>query len=194
MSFRTIRRRLAEGHLESRCPLHVLLLMPTHQRLRLEWCHAQGNWTAEEWNQVVFSDKSRFSVSSGDNRVRVWRPRGERLNPVFVLQRHTAPTAGVMVWGASAYNTRSPLVLIRGTMAAPRYVHDILQSHVLPLMQWLLGAIFQQDNARSHAARVSQDLFLGLPDPQICLQSSISGIIWNGEFERTRGMVTANME
>ncbi|GFW54149.1 acetylcholine receptor subunit delta [Trichonephila clavipes] len=31
-----------------------------------------------------------------DNRVPVWRPRGERLNPAFALQRHTAPTAGVM--------------------------------------------------------------------------------------------------
>ncbi|GFU97796.1 transposable element Tcb2 transposase [Trichonephila clavipes] len=60
--------------------------------------------------------KSRFNLSSDDNRVRVWKPRGERLNPVFSLQRHTAPTAGVMVWGVIAYNTRSPLVLIRGTM------------------------------------------------------------------------------
>ncbi|GFW43150.1 transposable element Tcb1 transposase [Trichonephila clavipes] len=44
-------------------------------------------------------------------------------------QRHTAPTAGVMVWGVIAYNIRSPLVLIRGTMTAQRYVHDILQPH-----------------------------------------------------------------
>ncbi|GFX42300.1 transposable element Tcb1 transposase [Trichonephila clavipes] len=35
-----------------------------------------------------------------------------------------------------------------------RYVHDILQPHVLPLMQRLPGAIFQQDNARPHMARV----------------------------------------
>ncbi|GFT33273.1 transposable element Tcb2 transposase [Trichonephila clavipes] len=62
-----------------------------------------------------------------------------------------------MVWGAIAYNTRSPLVLIRGTMTAQRYVHDILQLHVSPLMQRLKRAIFQQDNARSHTARVSQD-------------------------------------
>ncbi|GFX42961.1 transposable element Tcb2 transposase [Trichonephila clavipes] len=34
------------------------------------------------------------------------------------LQRHTAPTAGMMVWGTIEYNTRSPLVLIRGTMTA----------------------------------------------------------------------------
>ncbi|GFW51646.1 uncharacterized protein TNCV_4213221 [Trichonephila clavipes] len=41
--------------------------------------------------------------------------------------------------------------------------------------------------------------FIGLPDPQICLQFSISGIICTAncashEFERTRGKVTANME
>ncbi|GFS54714.1 transposable element Tcb1 transposase [Trichonephila clavipes] len=55
----------------------------------------------------------------------MWRPCGERLNPAFVLQRHTAPTAGVMVWGAIAYNTWSSLLLIRGTMTAQEYVHDI---------------------------------------------------------------------
>ncbi|GFS60420.1 transposable element Tcb2 transposase [Trichonephila clavipes] len=87
----------------------------------------------------------------------VGRPRGECFNPAFALQRHTAPTASVMAWGAIAYNTRSPLVLIRGSMTAQRYAHDILQSHVLPLMQRLPGAIFQQDNAPSPTARVSQD-------------------------------------
>ncbi|GFU12976.1 transposable element Tcb2 transposase [Trichonephila clavipes] len=62
-----------------------------------------------------------------------------------------------MVWGVIVYNTRSPLVLIRRTLTAQRYVHDILQPHVLPLMQRLPRAIFQQINVRPHTARVSQD-------------------------------------
>ncbi|GFX44762.1 transposable element Tcb1 transposase [Trichonephila clavipes] len=41
-------------------------------------------------------------------------------------------------------------------MTDERYVHDILQPHVLPLIQRLPEAIFQQDNARPHTARVSQ--------------------------------------
>ncbi|GFX36108.1 transposable element Tcb2 transposase [Trichonephila clavipes] len=61
-----------------------------------------------------------------------------------------------MVWGAIAYNTWSPLVLIRGTMTAQWYVHDILQPHVFPLMQRFPRAIFQQNKARPHTARVSQ--------------------------------------
>ncbi|GFY13803.1 transposable element Tcb2 transposase [Trichonephila clavipes] len=89
-------KHLAEGHLGLRHKLRVLPLTPTHRRLRLEWCHARGSWTAANWNQVVFRDEPRFKFSSDDNRIRVRRPRGERLNPAFALQRHTAPTAGVM--------------------------------------------------------------------------------------------------
>ncbi|GFU89002.1 HTH_Tnp_Tc3_2 domain-containing protein [Trichonephila clavipes] len=71
VSSRTIRRRQAEGHLGSRRPLRMLPLTHTHRHLPLEWCHARGNWTAAEWNQVVFSDESRFNLSSDDNRVRL---------------------------------------------------------------------------------------------------------------------------
>ncbi|GFV55940.1 transposable element Tcb2 transposase [Trichonephila clavipes] len=81
---------------------------------------------ARQLGLIVFSD---------DNRVRVWRLRGERLNPGFVLQRHTTPTASV-IFTLSLYH------------ASQWYVHDILQSHVLPLMQQLPGAIFKQDTAR----------------------------------------------
>ncbi|GFW34481.1 transposable element Tcb1 transposase [Trichonephila clavipes] len=115
VSSRTLRKRLAEGHLGLRCPLRVLLSAPTHKLLRLEWCHARGNWTAVELNQLVFRDESRFNLSSDDNRDPLWRPRDEHLNPAFALQRHTAPTAGLMIWDTIAYNTRSPLVLIRST-------------------------------------------------------------------------------
>ncbi|GFV93311.1 transposable element Tcb1 transposase [Trichonephila clavipes] len=115
------------------------------------------------------------------------RPR-HTSHPVFRHIGHTAPTAGMVVWGFIAYNTRSPLVLIHGTMTVQRYVNDILQPHVLPLMQRLTGAIFQQDNARLHMARVSQDClptelpFFVLTDPQICPQSNIYGIIWGGKL------------
>ncbi|GFY30456.1 uncharacterized protein TNCV_3522191 [Trichonephila clavipes] len=124
---RTMRRRLAEGHLGSRRPLPVLPLTPTHQSLRLEWCRARRNWTVVEWNQVVFSDESRFKLTSDDNRVRVWRLRGERLNLAFALQRHTAPTT-VVGCHCLKYMVTSSI--------GPWH-HDIL----LPLMQWLPGTM-----------------------------------------------------
>ncbi|GFW89466.1 transposable element Tcb2 transposase [Trichonephila clavipes] len=90
-----------------------------------------------------------------------------------------------MVWGAIAYNTRSPLVFIRGTMIAQRHVHDILQPHVLPLMQRLPGAIFQQNNARFHTVKVSQDYLhtvTSLPWPVRSPDLSPIKHIWDGEL------------
>ncbi|GFT20822.1 transposable element Tc1 transposase [Trichonephila clavipes] len=157
LSSRTIRMHLAERHLGSRCLLRVLLFAPTHRRLHFEWCRARRNSAATEWNQVGFSDESRFNLSSDDNHVRVWIPLGERLNPAFILQRYTAPTTDVMLWGVIALITRSPLVLTHGIKTAQWYVHDILQPYVLSLMQRLPGAIFQEDNDLPSTKRVSQD-------------------------------------
>ncbi|GFW10990.1 transposable element Tcb2 transposase [Trichonephila clavipes] len=43
VSSRSIRRRLAEGHLGSWRSLRVLPKTPTHRRPCLEWCRARGN-------------------------------------------------------------------------------------------------------------------------------------------------------
>ncbi|GFV69740.1 uncharacterized protein TNCV_1348931 [Trichonephila clavipes] len=56
-------------------------------------CVVRRCW--DQWIREI--DESRFNLSSGDDRVCEWKPHGERLDPAFALQRHTAPTAGVMV-------------------------------------------------------------------------------------------------
>ncbi|KFM66907.1 Transposable element Tcb2 transposase, partial [Stegodyphus mimosarum] len=130
--------------------------MPTHRRLR--WSGVEHEETGLQRNGTRSSlETNPDSISAVMTIVFVWKARGERLNPAFAVQRHIAPTAGVMVWVAIAYNTRSPLVLFRGTLTAQRYVHEILQPHVLPLMQRLPGVVYQQDSAPPHTARVSQD-------------------------------------
>ncbi|GFU15784.1 transposable element Tc3 transposase [Trichonephila clavipes] len=114
-------------------------------------------WNVTDWQKVVFSDKSRFVLGTDDNRVRVWRRPGERYNSPHIFLRHTARTAGVMVWGGIAYDSRSTLIVMRGTLTGQCYVDDILRPHVGPFLNGLRGAIFQQDNARPHTARVTQD-------------------------------------
>ncbi|GFU08376.1 DDE_3 domain-containing protein [Trichonephila clavipes] len=73
-----------------------------------------------------------------------------------------------MVWGAIDYDSRSTLIVMRGTLTGQRYVDDILRPHVGPFLNGLSGTIFQQDNARPHTARVAQDFlryFQTLPWP-----------------------------
>ncbi|UYV63664.1 hypothetical protein LAZ67_2005243 [Cordylochernes scorpioides] len=109
-----------------------------------------------EWHRVVFSDESRFCLSSDSRRVRVWRRRGERSNPAAIVERPTVRQRGIMVWGAIAYDSRSPLLRIQGTMTAQRYVDDVLRPVTLPYLQGVPNALYQQDNARPHTARISQ--------------------------------------
>ncbi|GFX62937.1 DDE_3 domain-containing protein [Trichonephila clavipes] len=44
-----------------------------------------------------------------------------------------------------------------GTLKGKRYVDGILRPHVGPFVNGIPRAIFQQDNARPHTARVAQD-------------------------------------
>ncbi|GFT09709.1 transposable element Tcb1 transposase [Trichonephila clavipes] len=152
----TISRHLAEANLKSKRPFRALPLTRERWQLRLQWCHARSMWNVTDWQKVVFSAESRFFWGAVDNRVRVWRRPGERYNFPHTVLRHTAHTAGVMVWGAIAYDSRSTLIVMRGTLTGQRYVEDILRPHVGPFLNGLPGAIFQQDNARPHTASFSR--------------------------------------
>ncbi|GFW62025.1 transposable element Tcb2 transposase [Trichonephila clavipes] len=98
----TISTHLAEANLKSKCPFRALPLTPEHRQLRLQWCQARSMWNVTDWQKVVFRDESRFVLGTDDNRVRVWRRPGDRYNSPHTVLRHTAHTAGVMVWGAIA--------------------------------------------------------------------------------------------
>ncbi|UYV69241.1 hypothetical protein LAZ67_6002959 [Cordylochernes scorpioides] len=155
ISTRTIFCRLVANGLHSCRPLRRLPLTPPNRRQRLEWCRGRSTWMTE-WHRVVFSDESHFCLSSDSRRVRVWRRRGERSNPAAIVERPTVRQRGIMVWGAIAYDSRSPLLRIQGTMTAQRYVDDVLRPVTLPYLQGVPNALYQQDNTRPHTARISQ--------------------------------------
>ncbi|GFX63897.1 transposable element Tcb2 transposase [Trichonephila clavipes] len=87
--------------------------------------------------------------------VHVWGGHGECFNPSFAVQRYPPlKRDNARFHRAIVYDTRLLLILIHGTMTTQRYVRDILKPHIA--MARLPGAIFQQDNACLHTARVSQ--------------------------------------
>ncbi|GFX69748.1 transposable element Tcb1 transposase [Trichonephila clavipes] len=78
-----------------------------------------------------------------------------------------------MVWGDIGYHSRIHLVRIAGTLNSQRYISEGLEPVVLPYLQGLASAIFQQDNARPHMACIVQRFFVNhqielLPWPTRC--------------------------
>ncbi|UYV62065.1 hypothetical protein LAZ67_1007712 [Cordylochernes scorpioides] len=53
-------------------------------------------------------------------------------------------------------NLKLPSGEVRGTMTAQRYVDDVLRPVKLSYLQGVPNALYQQDNARPHTARISQ--------------------------------------
>ncbi|GFV90467.1 transposable element Tcb1 transposase [Trichonephila clavipes] len=155
VSARTIRRRLQQSALSARRPLLGLPLTQNHRRLRCQWCDERRVWVAE-CNEVVFTDESRICLQHHDGRIRVWRHRGERMLNSCVMHRDTGPTPGIMVWGGIGYHSRTPLVRIAGSLNSQRYIFEVLEPVVLPYLQGLTTAIFQQDKARPHVAHIVQ--------------------------------------
>ncbi|UYV67930.1 hypothetical protein LAZ67_5002528 [Cordylochernes scorpioides] len=56
-----------------------------------------------------------------------------------------------ILWGGIGYHSRNPLIYIAGTSNNQRYISEVLEPVVL---QGFPTAIFQQDNARPHVARI----------------------------------------
>ncbi|GFY26517.1 transposable element Tcb1 transposase [Trichonephila clavipes] len=145
-SQRTIRRRLQQSGLSARRPLLGLPLTQNHRRLRRQWCDEIRAWVIK-WNEVVFTDESRICLQYHDGRIRVWRHRGERMLNSCVMHCHTCPAPGIMVLGGIGYHSHTPLLRIASTLNSQRYISEVLEPVVLPYLQGLAAAIFQQDNA-----------------------------------------------
>ncbi|GFX22045.1 transposable element Tcb1 transposase [Trichonephila clavipes] len=62
-------RILHGGGLFARRPVRCVPLTPAHRRRRSLWCREHTNWRDNEWERVLFTDESRFSLSSDSHRI-----------------------------------------------------------------------------------------------------------------------------
>ncbi|GFX69257.1 transposable element Tcb1 transposase [Trichonephila clavipes] len=104
--------------------------------------------------------KSCICLQHHDGRIRVWRHVGERTLNSCVMHRYTGPAPRIIVWSGIGYHSHTPLVHIAGTLNSHRYILEVLEPVVFPYLQGLATAIFQQDNARPHVARIAQRFFV----------------------------------
>ncbi|GFW85022.1 transposable element Tcb1 transposase [Trichonephila clavipes] len=65
----TVTSSLHGGGLFARRPVRCVPLTPAHRRSCSLWCREHRNWRDNEWERVLFTDESRFSLSSDSHRI-----------------------------------------------------------------------------------------------------------------------------
>ncbi|GFV52308.1 hypothetical protein TNCV_2673291 [Trichonephila clavipes] len=171
ISRKTVARRLRGGGLYARRPVVCVPLTRQHRTARLQWCHEHHNWTEQDWACVLFSDESRFSLSSDCRRQLIWRESGTAYRPENIQEKDRYPTCSIMVWAGIMINGRTRLhVVANGTMTGQRNIDEVLLPHVR-LFRGAVGDkfVFMDENATCHRTLAVQD----------CLDSEgIQRLVW----------------
>ncbi|GFY24552.1 transposable element Tcb2 transposase [Trichonephila clavipes] len=152
--------RLQGGGLFARRPVRCVTLTPARRRRRSLWCREHRNWRDNEWGRVLFTDESRFSLSSDSHRILIWRERGSRNHPSNIIERDRYGGRGVLVWGGIMLGSRTDLhIFDAGSVNGTCYCNEIL----LPYVRLFRGAmglpfLFMDDNAPCHRTVAAKQL------------------------------------
>ncbi|GFV58941.1 transposable element Tcb2 transposase [Trichonephila clavipes] len=156
----TVARRLHGGGLFARRPIRCVPLTPAHRKRHSLWCREQRNWRDNEWGRVLFTDESRFSLSSDSHRILIWRERESRNHPSNIIERDRYGGRSVLVWGGIMLGSRTDLhIFDAGSVNGTRYCNEIL----LPYVRLFRGAmglqfLFMDDNAPCHRTVAAEQL------------------------------------
>ncbi|GFY14384.1 transposable element Tcb1 transposase [Trichonephila clavipes] len=149
ISRKTVARRLRGEGLYARRLVVCVPLTRQHPTARLQLCREHHNWTEQDWACELFSDESRFSLSSDCRRQLIWRESGTAYRPENIQEKDRNPTCSIMVWAGIMINGRTRLhVVANGTMTGQRYIDEVLLPHVR-LFRGAVGDkfVFMGDNA-----------------------------------------------
>ena len=107
---------------------------------------------------MLFSDESRYALSTAVGHKLVWHRVGECNTHCHIMETDRRRGSSVMVWAGILFHSRTQLHVFYGQLMGIAYRDEVLAPIFVPFFQNDLRiGIFQQDNAKAHTACVSMD-------------------------------------
>lgn len=153
----TINRALVAADLKSYIPVKKPKLNKEIISKRLKWVKEYQGYTAENWENWIFSDESSFTVGyTGGQRVR--RGSSEKLLPQCTDASVKWGTK-IFFWGAFFVGGVSDLVFIDGTMDSELYT-KVLEEGLMPMFERHSldknDYVFQEDGDPKHQSKFTK--------------------------------------
>ena len=157
---RTVRRYLkSAGYCAGKLackPMLTKVQIERRRKICTEWSFKSD----EYWNNVIFSDETKFNLKNSDGQQYVWKKPSERLLEKNICKTYKFGGGNVMFWGCFSRLGIGHLSVIRGKMDRYDYV-NILRSKLTrsATKMGLENYKFQQDNDPKHTSGYTKEFF-----------------------------------
>lgn len=132
------------------------LLSTKNIKERLEFAKSHLDWTADDWERVIFSDETKINRFNSDGRTWFWSRDPNSLNDHSVQQTVKHGGGGIMLWGCMTSNGVGYACKIDNILDQHLY-KDILQDDLMKTIEFYdldpSKIIFQHDNDPKHKAK-----------------------------------------
>ena len=157
----TVRNCLRTVGLYARWPIVCVRLIASHCRALREWATEHVHWGRNEWQNILFSDESFFSLHPDNRSIFIWREHTWN-NSAFMYKSVRFGGGGMMVSAGISIDGYTDLLIIwNGVLTGCRFRVEIL-SPIVVLYAAAIGDdfILINDSCRPHWANFVNDFLL----------------------------------
>ena len=155
-----IRRNLLRIGLRSYAARKTAFLTDTGRKKRLVWCKKYQNRSIEFWRNVLFTDETIIELNPHSIINRVRRFSIENPYQMKYISPKIKHPLKIMFWAGISGQSKTNIIACNGIMNSERYISDVLDKEVTPLIREKPNLIFQQDNAPCHTSKKVKQYFL----------------------------------
>uniref|UniRef100_A0A8C7SUX3 Transposase Tc1-like domain-containing protein n=1 Tax=Oncorhynchus mykiss TaxID=8022 RepID=A0A8C7SUX3_ONCMY len=159
VSKKTISNTLRRHGFKSCSASKVPLLKPAHVQACLKFANDHLDDPEEEWEKVIWSDKTKIELFGLNSTRHVWRKKKDEYNPKNTIPTMKHGGGNIILWGCFSAKGTGRLHRIEGRMDGAMY-RKILANNLLPSVRALKmgrGWVFQHDNDLKHTTRATKE-------------------------------------